>query len=258
MVYYNYHSSKGAIYMASTLTDHVKNNNLFHEYNHSIPIIYSHIENQYPFHYSNTESFTILYTNFDYHFVVGDIPTIEEFKKEISLYIRTNQKEEFILFAPNQKWETFLEQVFQDINGVIDQRVEYDLDIQSFNKLYENHVFKHKVNVIRTKDEGALQPYFKAEVQSDSTVIGYCRGFMIGKNHVELDVFTKVEQRQKQIAYETSLTLINHLLNEGFTPKWTCWNQKELSKNLAKKLGFAKPKLINAHIWVKDFGWSFD
>ena len=60
--------------------------------------------------------------------------------------------------------------------------------------------------------------------------------------------------RQKGFGFDSSISLIEHLLQNNLKPNWSCWKEKELSNMLAKKLGFELLKEYNAYIWVKDFG----
>ena len=229
---------------------------LFSSYKHSLPVIYSHLEGQYPYVLSDDKMpFNILFTNFDYHYIVGDQPLVEEdLLSVMRKYIQSNKKEEFILFSPNQEWDDYLSKLFSYIGGVIDLRYSFELDDTEFNRIHSKYKLTHDVNLIKFKDEKSNQPYYQAEVYENGKRISYCRAFMVGKGHAELDVWTDVKHRYQGLAFETSLILINKLLEKKIIPNWTTWEAKKPSHTLAFKLGFKLKKKIRAFIWVNDFG----
>jgi hypothetical protein len=221
------------------------------DYTHSHPIIFSHINGQYQGKISEFETDSyILYTTVDFHFVFGQVPSNHEtFLSEIKRYIKHHQKEEFILFFPNQKWKTCLQEAMKTLNAVIDQRVLLLLDDNRFNDIYNNHTFKHEVVIDDEINDASSIPFPCAKVQDK----GYAKGFMIGNQAVEIDVYTKEMYRHQNIAFETSLNLIQHILEKNLTPNWSCWKQKKSSIHLAKKLGFKEVTDIDAFIWIKAF-----
>ena len=94
-------------------------------YTHSRPIIFSHLDNQYPYeiYYNDDEQFGILYTSFDYHFVFGETPKHTDFFTDIILkHVSNSDKDEFIFFAPNPTWMKFLKKTLHKINGIEDKR----------------------------------------------------------------------------------------------------------------------------------------
>lgn len=229
---------------------------LFSDYSYSIPIIHSHLEGQYKYTLSKPgKSFQIMFTEFDYHYITGSIPKDENSViEELRAFIEEKNPEEFILFSPNSEWEDYLSKIFTYIGGVIDFRLSFTLNQEEFTRIYDNYQFNHKVDLVRFTDKLSSAPYYQAEVYENENLISFCRAFMEGKAHAELDVWTDSKHRYLGLAFETSLVLIHKLLEVGFTPNWTCWELKKASHMLAYKLGFINPIKIKAFIWTNDFG----
>ncbi|AIO19589.1 GNAT acetyltransferase [Candidatus Izimaplasma bacterium HR1] len=229
---------------------------LFNDYTHSIPIIHSHLEGQYKYTLSEVKySFTILFTEFDFHYISGTIPEDkEEVISEIRKYIKERKKDEFILFSPNEDWDNYLSEIFKQIGGAIDLRYSFTLDQTAFKKIHDNYKFNHEVKLQRFSDKLSSSPYYQAEVYKDGKVISFSRAYMEGAANAEFDVWTDSKHRYKGLAFETSLVTINKLLELGFTPNWSCWEHKKGSHMLAYKLGFINPIKIKAFIWVNDMG----
>lgn len=224
------------------------------EYNHSRPIIFSHIEKQYACEvfYDETEQYGILFTNFDYHFTFGNIPNNDNnFLQVIKDYKDKHKKKEIILFAPNAKWNVFLKVVFSKINGVVDKRNLYYINKDTFNQFDTTNTF---IKIELVNDEDSLIAYPQANVYINGNLVSYCRAFMLGNKQAELDVWTHKRYRKKGFAFDTSLSLIEYLLKNNINPNWSCWANKKSSNTLAKKLGFELEMEITTFVWVADFG----
>lgn len=230
--------------------------NKFLEYDHNRAIIYSALEGQYNYDLIKCkEQCSILCTIFDFHFIQGQSSEHHlEIYQGIKEYIINKQKNEFILFAPTEKWEPTLTKVFHKLNGVIDQRSIFELDKEKFLNQFNQHQFRYHVELIDEQTNGSKISFKTAVIKKDDQVISYCKGFMIGDKQVEIDVFTDENFRGNNMAFEVSLCLIKYLLDHQLTPNWSCWSKKESSKRLAQKLGFDFKKNVNAYIWVSDFG----
>jgi hypothetical protein len=227
----------------------------FSQYLHSIPIVFSHLEGQYSYDTIEGDDYTVLLTPLGFHYVAGTVPTEPDaFLKLIKDYLRTHEIEEFVLFGPNEDWNAFLQTIFQQLRGIVDQRFAYRLNVERFRDRYDNHTFKHQVKLDVMVDEESTKPYLQVNIRKDDKIVSFCRAFLLGKGHAELDVFTEEAYRGQQMAYETSLYLIQALLERNIVPDWTCWRMKESSQHLADKLGYEKANTIPAYVWVSDFG----
>lgn len=231
-------------------------NDQFLKYEHSIPIIFSHIEGQYPCEYSlGNEEFQILFTPFDYHFIAGNPDvSLDAVTNAMREYIKQHQKEEFILFGPNQQWEHQLQQLFQSIGGVVDTRHVFELNHEQFLQIKQSYKFQYQPTLIFEQDELSTIPYPKAIIKDNEEIISFASAFMLGKQEAEIDVWTKESHRKKKMAFEVSLVLIQYLIDQNIKPNWNTWARKESSQKLAEKLGFELRNKIPAYIWVKDFG----
>lgn len=229
--------------------------NNFKAYKHSKAIIFSHLEKQYSFMIHEGKKYQILFTDFDYHYVTGIPPKdISELKSILREYINSNNKNEIILFEDDLKWRDYLNQLFKEINGVLDYRYSFKLNEGDFEDIIAKHTFKHDVTIRYVLDNHSNYEYPVAEIADNNKIVSFSKGFMIGKNHVEIDVFTDESYRRKDMAFEASLVLIDHLLGKGYIPCWNAWKVKESSHKLAQKCGFHLEQEVQAYIWVKDFG----
>jgi hypothetical protein len=227
----------------------------FSQYSHSIPIVFSHLEGQYSYDTIEGDAYTILLTPLGFHYVAGTVPKEpEEFLTRIKAYLRSNEVEEFVLFGPNEEWNAFLATIFQQLRGIVDQRFAYGLNVERFRDRYDNHTFEHKVTLDVMVDNESTKPYLQANIRKDDKMVSFCRAFLLGKGHAELDVFTDEAHRGQRMAYETSLHLIQALLERNIVPDWTCWRMKEASQQLADKLGYERTSTIPAYVWVSAFG----
>ncbi len=221
------------------------------EYNHSRPIISSHLEQQYrkEFFYDETKRFGIMYTDFDFHFIFGEIPDdFEYLTNVISRYIVKNRKDIFILYAPNKHWYKLLDRVFNNINGKKKIRNSYKLNTDLFKEYDPKNSF---VRMEFFNENSSKIKYPQANTYIKDNLVSYCRGFMIGNNKVELDVWTHEDYRLQGFAFDGCLTIIDYLLEKDLEPIWTCWSYKESNVNLAEKLGFMLDQSYNAYIWKK-------
>ena len=130
---------------------------IFEEYEHSVAIIYSAIENQYDYELIKcNDDCRILCTRFDFNYIGGNIPAdYRDILRAIKRYISQNKKEEFILFSPNHKWDDILHQTFQKVNGVKDSRSIFRLNQDKFTDIYNQHKFKYKVEIIEEKENNS-------------------------------------------------------------------------------------------------------
>lgn len=242
-------TQKAVIAMKSTIKDR------FQDYPHSIPILFSHLEGQYPYETIENDGYTIVLTPLGFHYVTGTVPSEPlSFVDTIKTYLKKHDPEEFLLFGPDESWDAFLTEAFGHIRGITDQRFAYRLNLEQFRDKYDTHTFMHKVTLDVITDELSTRPYLQASIRQDDDIVSYCRAFLVGRGEAELDVFTNDKHRKQGMAHETSLYLIQALLERDIVPNWTCWRIKEASQHLAKRLGFEQERIIQAHVWVREFG----
>lgn len=226
----------------------------FTDYTHSRAIIFSHLEDMYHKEIIEIEESLVLLTGFDFHFVDGEPPqNLELMKNVFRNHIKTNHRNELIIFEDSNLWKDYLERLIKEMNGVIDYRYVFRFNEETFKKLLNEHEFQNNIEITYVSDEASKKPYPVAQIKIEDRVVSYCKGFMIGYNQVEIDVFTDENYRKQNLAFECSMKLIEHLTEIGKTPNWNAWRAKKASHNLAYKCGFEFEKEIPAYIWVSDF-----
>ena len=233
---------------------------LFQLYEHSIPIIYSAIEGQYPCHFYVDDldhpNFGLLFTQFDFNYfgyINLDMVDKIEIQKTIREHIIEFEIKECIMFVPTEESEQIIQSIFESFYGVVDVRYSFKLDFEQFTALAKQ-VVTDNVHLEYCKDDHALIEFPKCELFIDHMLISFAKAFMLGKSNAEIDVFTNENHRRKGYAKLCSIKLISNLLNHKIIPNWTAWEHKESSHQLANQLGFKLDKKINAFVWVDEFG----
>jgi hypothetical protein len=236
--------------------------NLFCEYRHNIPVIYSSLEGQYDGElYANNDvsaDFAFLSTPFDFSFAAGN-PRSEDAAEQIHKLLfdellKARGKKEAIVFCPNEEWYTILDEVFERHNGIKDVRKIFSLNVEKFYKCKEEMNIKQEgiTKICYEQENGSSIKYPVCRVFKNDVCVSFCSAFMLGKNHAELDVFTEEEFRGNGYAKLASVTLIAELLAKNIIPDWCTWPYRVESQNLAQAIGFEAQKDVRAYIWVEE------
>lgn len=236
--------------------------NLFSQYTHNIPVIYSSLEGQYNGELfvdsENNPQIAILFTQFAFHFVAGnaDINNVVEVLNEIIFkeYLFKSRQEEAIVFCPNEKWDQVLDEVFKKHNGLKDNRKIFYLNRDKYIEMKTSRIVPKNIEnkIFYEKSGGAQKQYPISRIFEGEKCISFCSGFMLGKGHAEIDVATEEAYRGRGYAKEAAITLIDELLENGIEPDWCTWPYRIESQKLALSLGFELTKEIPAYIWVED------
>lgn len=234
---------------------------LFSEYTHNIPVIYSSLEGQYEGELfvdsENNPQIAVLFTPFTFHFVAGNaeienvVGVLDEILFKQYLF-KTGQKEA-IVFCPNAKWDKVLDEVFGNHHGIKDYRKTFRLNRDKFMKVQAgNKVLEDVENKISyEQDRGSKKQYPVSRILKGAKCVSFCSGFMLGRGHAEIDVATEETCRGKGYAKEAAISLINELLKKGIEPDWCTWPYRIESEKLALSLGYELANEIPAHIWVE-------
>ena len=229
------------------------------KYTHSLPIIFSMIEGQFnPSIYVDDDQevkWGIIFTPFDFHYVFGDAVEVDQNALEhlIKDYVIMNNRPECMIFRPNDSFDTILSDIILKFKGVKGHRASFDFNEENFDCLTKDLDVKDIRLIYRRPEFGNIENPI-ARIEKEGKMIAYANALMIGANQAEIDVRTLEEYRRLGYSYKCSVKLIRELIAKGLKPNWTCWEKKEASKALAKKLGFEKPTLIPTFIWVEQFG----
>jgi len=246
--------------MKRVKNNHILYKELFSQYEHSIPIIFSALEGQYPCDLFVNDldhpKYGLLFTRFDYHFLgltkIEEVNS-EDIKKTIIEYIHLSKSKECIMFAPSFEAEKMIKPIFEFFHGVIDVRVSFTLNQTKFHDLKKELNFNN-LTLRQVKDGRSSFYYPQSEIKIDDKVVCYAKAFMLGLSQAEIDVHTEEQYRKKGYALLCSYALIEDLLHQQIIPNWSAWKHNKPSHQLAERLGFEFSKEINAYIWVDEFG----
>jgi hypothetical protein len=241
--------------------NHEKYLSLFECYSHSIAVIYSSLEGQYDGElYVNEENnplFAILFTPFNFHFIVGDpeVVGVADLVDEMifTRYLKDTNGKEAVIFSPETGWNDVLDNVFARHNGIKDLRKIYRLNIERFKEIQKEKAPIEGVErrLAYEQSYGARKKYPVCRVYKGNRCVSYCAGFMLGKDHAEIDVATEEGYHGQGYAMEASIGLISYLLESGIEPDWAAWPYRTGSQNLALSLGFQLEKEVSVNIWVE-------
>ncbi len=233
---------------------------LFRDYTHNIPVIYSSLEGQYDGELyvdsENNPQTAVLFTPFAFHFIAGNttVENVVDLLDELIFkqYIAKFGQKEAIMFSPNEKWNRVLDEVFCKHNGLKDLRKIFRLNKLKFLEQTGSKAPQDaKYELFYEKEGGAKSSYPVCRVFKDEKYVGYCSGFMLGKGHAEIDVFVEENYRGRGYAKGASTILIKELLDKNIEPDWCTWAYRTESQNLAFSLGFEFLNEVPAHIWVE-------
>lgn len=235
---------------------------LFNSYAHNIAVIFSSLEGMY-----DGELFVdnilepriaMLFTPFAFHFVAGEAKTPDAAdiidKLIFQEYLQRSGQKEAIVFAPDSQWESILDQVFPRHQGIKDKRKSFCLNQDKFimQQPANEADSDYQTRILYEQEKGAAKPYPVCRLIQADECISYCSGFMIGKGHAEIDVFTSEKHRGRGYAKRAAIGLIRELIKTGIEPDWNTWPYRIESEKLALSLGFELKSEIPAHIWVEE------
>lgn len=244
------------------VSDKQKYSYLFSSYTHNIPVIFSSLEGQYNGKLYLDDplkpQIAVLFTPFAFHFIAGNmaIPDAAEILDKLIFqeYLPRNGQREAILFAPDTKGETILDDVLRRHQGIKDKRKVFCLNKDKFNRMQaeSKDPADYPARVFYEQENGATKPYPVCRILKEDECISYCSGFMLGKGHAEIDIFTVEEFRNQGYAKQAAIGLIRELLAAGLEPDWNTWPYRFASEKLALSLGFMIKSEISAFIWSED------
>jgi hypothetical protein len=238
---------------------------LFDAYDHSVPVIYSSLNGQYPGTLDLTKeegkTLALLLTPFRFHFVAGNphTPNAAEHMHRMlfETYLRETRQKEAVVFCPDASWHALLDEVFRRHRGVKDVRKRFRLNRSRFREAAAAMKETQDVRTILSEEQdcGAKTRYPVCRIVKDGKSVSFCSAFMLGKGRAELDVGTEEGYRGRGYAKRAAVTLIGELLRRNIEPDWCAWPYRTTSQALAKSVGFEALPDVPAYIWTeKDCG----
>lgn len=79
---------------------------------------------------------------------------------------------------------------------------------------------------------------FGFALMRDGEPVSRCHTVLVGAGEAEISVETADAYRRRGLATLTACAFIDHALQRGLTPSWSCWAHNEPSVALARHLGF--------------------
>lgn len=228
---------------------------LFDGYDYNLAVIHSSLEGQYKgkLYVDNRDEikYGILLTQFDFHYIFGDVASCEAQEALRGLlfddYFITEKKKEAIIHCESINQHQAMLAIMDGHSDIIDHRMIFEFNQSKFKSKV---VLDRDLYIKKVKDHNSSKAYPICILRDDDKDISWCSGFMIGKDHVEIDVWTHEAHRQLGYGKKVVSGLILYLLEKGLIPDWNCWKSKQSSILLAESLGFELKKEVPVYIWV--------
>jgi RimJ/RimL family protein N-acetyltransferase len=71
-------------------------------------------------------------------------------------------------------------------------------------------------------------------------VVSRCHTVLVGDRRMEISIETAEPYRRKGLAMLAACAFVEHCLQAGLHPDWSCWLPNEASGKLAEKIGFKR------------------
>ena len=192
--------------------------------------------------------------------LIGDANNNEsnqEIKKLILDCFDEEEKEIWLsLYSP--EWESVVDSLFDCRSSFKPYRLIHRLNIESFQKHigWQNNIpsghIMIKVDASSYESVKYRYPNFSWKPETnkfgwfllkDGEVVSECTSVWVETvgvetGCVEIGIETKEQHRRKGYAALTATAFVDDCLSMGLIPVWCCWDFREGSKELAKKLGF--------------------
>jgi GNAT superfamily N-acetyltransferase len=242
---------------------------LVREVKHNKALIYSVIEGDSDgsIYVDNAEAPKNAFIENEFTFIVGRGDN-EEFNNELLNYvfkdaIPNSKDNEAILFLQTDIKQD-LEKIFNEKGCIIIERKMFDFDTLSYENAKKSMVSlpddvkligidKDFVTKYKKHDEVAEKDkrFGFCSVKGDD-VISECFSVVVGADEAEISIETNESYRRRGFAFATASRFIDHCIERGITPIWSCWPFRKESIALALKLGFKEDEDIPVIYWAED------
>lgn len=171
-----------------------------------------------------------------------------------------------LLFPTSDAWAITLADLFADAPELIRAgRLSYDLDQEAYLGRYAGWQARLPADcTIRRYDQdlsrgqglaafwGSLEAFldrgFGFAVLRGDEVLSRCHTVFVGRGLAEISIETPDIHRRQGLATLATCAFIEHCLQIGLTPAWSCWDNNEPSQRLAEHLGFSHRRESLAYV----------
>ncbi len=193
----------------------------------------------------------------EFNFLAGD-PCNKAFNLQVKSRLDTDLRpssQYLLLFPANEPWREAIEAVWGSLLGEWASRLEYDYPPppqQAPDHWQEaipaGFTVQRYDSSLAASAPGLADFWFNVEsflakgfgfaaLHGDQPV-SRCHTVVVGDNLAEISIDTEEAYRRKGLAQLVCRAFIEHSLEAGTRPHWSCWGNNTPSRELAKKLGF--------------------
>jgi len=161
---------------------------------------------------------------------------------------------QMFFFPPDLAWQQALQGLFADLQPMVIARIELDLDMERFEQQGWRHRVPAGFRVQRygralatglgleafwgSLDRFLARGYGFAVLHGDE-VVSRCHTVVVGDGRAEISIETTEPYRRQGLGGLAACAFIEHSLEQGTRPVWSCWSTNTPSVRMAQKLGFA-------------------
>lgn len=242
---------------------------LVRDIRHNKALIYSVIEGDSDgiIFVDNIETPQNAFIENEFTFVVGNGDK-QDFNTNLCSYvfeklIPCSKDKEAIIFLQTDKKDE-LEKTFKDKGCIIIERKMFDFDAEKYEEAKANTSLLTDGVELKCIDKefvGKYNEHHELITHSDrfgyclvnnDEVLSQCYCVSVGAKEAEISIETNEGYRRKGFAKITATKFIDHCIERGITPIWSCWPFRKESIALATKLGFKEEADIPVIYWAED------
>lgn len=209
----------------------------------------------------NADSPKNIFIDFDFCFLISDEENTsffdEVFEYIFDTIIPRSTDKEIMLFIPTDNCD-YIKDKLKDKGAIEIKRKMFKLSRDKFKEAEKSILKELPLYNVTKIDTTFAQKHdvFREIIDTDKkfgfcimdkeSILSYCLSVAVGNSQAEIDIYTDEAHRNKGLALISAAAFINHCLENDIEPIWSCWENREASKNLANKLGFEEDEDITA------------
>ena len=165
---------------------------------------------------------------------------------------------DLLLFPTSEAWQSVLDKLFADYARLHVARKVFTFDPAAFiarqakwrERVPSGYAIHQYDRALAKNTEladfwGSLDHFLTHgvgfAVTKDNEIVSRCHSVLVGGGEAEISVETVEPYRRQGFATLAACAFIEHCLEQGMRPAWSCWDNNIPSQILAQKLGFNHP-----------------
>jgi len=196
----------------------------------------------------------------EFFFIAGQTENVafNQAMRALILSELVSSEGDLLLFPTSEAWKTALDKLFADYARLHVARKAFTFDPTVFaerhagwrERIPSGYVVHQYDRALAENTEladfwGSLDNFlargFGFAVMKGDEAVSRCHTVMVGGGEAEISIETAESHRRQGFATLATCAFIEHCLEQGLRPAWSCWDNNIPSQILAQKLGFNHP-----------------